>query len=130
MPGGEMIFLIDDDLIQLKVAAKMIEQTVEDKVIKQFQEADSALSYLRENAQHCSLLPDIILLDLNMPEMTGWDFLNLFEEIKLSLDKEIKIFIVTSSPDEADIRKSKTYSSVQGYILKPLTKEKIISLFC
>lgn len=129
MQVEETIFLIDDDLIQLKVAGKMIEQTVQGKIIKQFQEADQALNYLKKEIDEPSLLPDIILLDLNMPEITGWDFLGMFERLKSRLTKQAKIFILTSSPDDADIKKSKTFPSVKGYIIKPLTKEKILDLF-
>lgn len=129
MQGGETIFLIDDDLIQLKVAEKTIEQTVQGKTIRQFQEAGYALEYLKQHVRGGESLPDIILLDLNMPEMTGWDFLDIFENWKDTWNKEIKIYILTSSPDEADIRKSKAYPSVNGYIIKPLTREKILELF-
>lgn len=129
MQHGETIFLIDDDLIQLKVAGRMIEQSVKGKTIKQFQEAEDAINYLRTQASDPAVLPDIILLDLNMPEITGWDFLDTFEYLKETLTKEAKVFILTSSPDEADIKKSKTYPSVQGYIIKPLTKEKILDIF-
>lgn len=129
MLSRETIFLIDDDLIQLKVAGKMIEQVAGGRKIKTFLEAESALDYIQDHTHDPTFLPDIILLDLNMPEMNGWDFLEIFEEAKTSFSKEIKIYILTSSQDEADMEKSTGYASVFGYIVKPLTREKISKLF-
>lgn len=125
----ETIFLIDDDLIQLKIAGKMIEQVSGIRKIKTFLEAESALNFIRNHKEKPSSLPDTILLDLNMPEMNGWDFLEVFEELKQSIEKKIKIYILTSSQDDADMQKSTGYPSVFGYIVKPLTREKITELF-
>ena len=129
MQFRETIFLIDDDLIQLKVAGKMIEQVIGSRKIKTFLEAESALDFIKNHLEKPVFLPDTILLDLNMPEMNGWDFLEVFEEIKPLITKEIKVYILTSSQDDADMEKSTGYPSVFGYIVKPLTREKITKLF-
>lgn len=128
MQSPETIFLIDDDAIQLKVSAKMIERLIPVRKIIPFSGADMAMSYIQRHIHEPSLLPDIILLDLNMPEMSGWDFLEAFEEIYATLPKEIRVHILSSSQDEKDIQKSKNYLSVFGYLVKPLTREKIWSL--
>ena len=66
-------------------------------------------------------LPQLILLDLNMPIMDGWEFLDEF--IKIPCKQKITIYIITSSIDRADVEKAKTYSNVSNYILKPVTIE-------
>ena len=65
----------------------------------------------------------MILLDLNMPILDGWQFLDEF--IHLPLKKEISIFIVTSSIDPSDIEMAKNYKMVKSYIMKPITAQKL-----
>ena len=69
------------------------------------------------------MLPDAILLDLNMPVMDGWQFLDEF--ISLPITKEIHIFIMTSSIDPADIEMAGKYKVVKEYIMKPITTQKL-----
>lgn len=128
MQSPETIFLIDDDAIQLKVSVKMIERLIPVKSIMPFSGAEVAMHYIQQHSKEPDLLPDIILLDLNMPEMSGWDFLEIFEDIRLTLPKEVRVHILSSSQDEKDVEKSKNYLSVYGYLVKPLTWEKITSL--
>jgi CheY-like chemotaxis protein len=90
-----------------------------------YTEAGNAIEFLAQNNTNPELIPDVILLDLNMPVVDGWDFLEKFDAIKPSLVKEIRIFIVSSSVDEKDISRSQSYVSVKGFISKPLTPEII-----
>lgn len=71
-------------------------------------------------------IPDIILLDLNMPILDGWGFLAEF--ITLPISKKITIYIVTSSINPIDINKAKTYESVSNYIIKPITRNSIVEI--
>jgi CheY-like chemotaxis protein len=80
------------------------------------------LDYLQENKNKITSLPDYIFLDLYMPNGSGWDFLNGFQEIYRSLRKEIKIFVVSSSIFQMDINRSKSYPFVASYITKPLIR--------
>lgn len=128
MQSLETIFLIDDDAIQLKVSSKMIERVIPIRKIVSFPGADVALDFIQEHRADPDQLPDIILLDLNMPEMSGWDFLDSFEGIRESLPKKVRIHILSSSQDEKDIQRSRNYESIRGYLVKPLTREKILSL--
>jgi CheY-like chemotaxis protein len=78
---------------------------------------------LAKNCDKPSSLPDVILLDLNMPILDGWQFLDEF--VKLPIKKEIAIFIVTSSIDPSDIEMVKKYDIVKSYIMKPITAQKL-----
>ena len=119
------VFIIDDDSIHQRIAQIMIEKHKLFDDYTSFTEAEKAIIYIKDHKKDATALPDVILLDLNMPVIDGWDFLDLFENIREELKKIIRIFIVTSSVDEKDILKSQSYSSVCGFISKPLSPEII-----
>jgi CheY-like chemotaxis protein len=70
----------------------------------------------------------MILLDLNMPFMDGWEFLTAFEAIRDSLSKSIVIYVVSSSIDERDALRARSYGDVQDYLEKPVTTDRIRTL--
>ena len=121
------VFIIDDDSIHQRIAQIMIEKHKLFDDYMSFTEAEMAIVFIKKNKNIKEALPDVILLDLNMPVMDGWDFLNVFEKISKDLNKEVKIFILSSSVDEKDIIKSKGFSSVSGFISKPLSPEIILN---
>ena len=119
------VFIIDDDPIHQRIAQIMIAKHKLFDEFVSYTEAGEALEVLENNTDVTESLPDVILLDLNMPVIDGWGFLEKFDKIKTGLAKEIKIFIVSSSVDEKDISRSQSYSSVKGFISKPLTPDII-----
>lgn len=119
------IFIIDDDSIHHRIAQIIIEKHKLFDEYTSFTEAAEALTFLKGNQQNPHKLPDVILLDLNMPVVDGWDFLEVFEKISSGFIKIIRIFIVTSSVDEKDRIRSQSYPSVSGFISKPLSPEII-----
>ncbi|HEX8378373.1 MAG TPA: response regulator [Pedobacter sp.] len=119
------IFIVDDYLINLRVAEMIVRRNKEFDTITSYEDAKAALSFISDNRDNESNLPDIILLDLHMPVMDGWEFIEKFEEIYSSLIKSVKIIILTSSTDQRDIQRSKQYSTVKGFYSKPLTVEML-----
>jgi CheY-like chemotaxis protein len=114
------IVLIDDDPISTFVTEKLITKNV--KVPCQFFKYQSAKRALEEIQE---INPHYLFLDLNMPEMTGWDFLDKFNPN----NEEAQIYILSSSVDERDISKASQYSIVKDYLSKPLIKKYIKNIF-
>ena len=127
MANTSIVFIIDDDPIHQRISQIMISKNQIYDEFASYTEADKALEFLKVNSNDPDKLPDVILLDLNMPVVDGWDFLEAFENIKQDLKKTIRVFIVTSSVDEKDITRSKLFTSVKGFISKPLTPDVIRS---
>lgn len=73
-------------------------------------------------------MPDVIFLDINMPIMNGWQFLEQFKQIQPKIDKEITIYLVSSSFDDRDINRSKEYTEVTDYIIKPVKRSNLLSV--
>src|SRR5215831_5875250 len=119
------VCLIDDDSMYLFLVKKLIEkQQVCDNILE-FSKAADALSFLKENARDTDLLPDIILLDINMPEMNGWEFIKGYQQIKSLISKSITIYMVSSSIDEEDRMRSQTLPEITDFMIKPLTADKL-----
>ncbi|HWV65559.1 response regulator [Chitinophaga sp.] len=122
------IFIVDDDPIHQQIAKIMIERQAISSHIRVFSDAQDVLDLLRENVGDVEALPDLILLDLNMPVMDGWEFLEEYATFQEQLPKQIRIFVLTSSIDEKDKERVNAYSFVTGYLTKPLSKEIIAHL--
>lgn len=119
-----LVLLVDDDEIYKFIGSKIIESTNLVKRIKTFSNGEEAINFLKSNSKNVDLLPEIILLDLNMPIMDGFEFLEKYILLEPKLGKKITIYIVSSSVSPADIEKINQISEVSDYIIKPITKEK------
>lgn len=83
------------------------------------------LDYIEEHKSEPERLPDMIFIDLNMPLFSGWDFLNRMEKMQDKIEKDIPVFVISSSlrPDDKAI--TSQYAFVQDFISKPVNKEDI-----
>ncbi len=115
--------VIDDDRINNMVCESVIKKLHEQNQVISFLRAEDALNYLKNNI---SVKPDIILLDINMPEMDGWEFLDNYQ--KLNGDNKAQIFMLSSSINQNDFDKAKTYTQVLDYIVKPFSKDKLMKI--
>ncbi|MCU0320876.1 MAG: response regulator [Chitinophagaceae bacterium] len=122
------ICLVDDDRIYQFTAKKIIESTGFTQGLLSFYNGQEAIDYFNNNVHDVAKLPDIIFLDINMPVKDGWQFLEEFKQLVHTINKQITIFMVSSSVDDYDIKKSKEYSVVTDYIIKPINKERFIQL--
>jgi CheY-like chemotaxis protein len=120
--------MIDDDRLLILLTRKIIELADRSVVVNSLCNGNEGLNYLKENANNTELLPDIIFLDLNMPVMDGWDFLEEYSSIESEMGKKIRIVLFSSTISPVDFERAKRYAIVYDFIIKPLNKEKFISL--
>lgn len=114
------LVLIDDDEIFTYLTKKTIDQSELVETLKIFNNGKYGIDFIKRCVVDKTDLPDVILLDLSMPIMDGWNFLEEFAKVKTV--KKIKIYICSSSISPQDVDRAKTYGI--DYIVKPITKDK------
>ncbi len=128
MNSTKTIFLIDDDPIFVFLTKKTILKTGQEQKIEVFSNGKEAIDFFLGNKKNSELLPEIIFLDLSMPVMDGWQFLDELSTFINEISKKIDIYIVSSSISPLDLEKSTTYSFVKEFIVKPLSQDKYTSI--
>ena len=119
----ETIWLVDDDEIYRYITKTYIEfEDAADHIVS-FNSGEEAINKLEH--KNGDNYPDVILLDINMPRMNGWDFLDKFKEIKPEIAHKINIFMVSSSDNEIDLKRAGSYEEVIDYVPKPVDDTKI-----
>ncbi len=122
MSRFKKVLLVEDDPITILVCDRIMKMNGFAEVVKSCENGQLAIDYLKElSAQND--VPEIIFLDINMPVMNGWDFLDELENIKGSLPTLPRIFILSSTVDPEDYKKAKSFSTVEDFISKPLSKD-------
>ena len=125
MKVKDSVCIIDDDHIFIYGVKRLIEETsfCDDLIV--YQNGQDALNELKEKASQGEDLPSIIFLDLNMPMMTGWEFLDEYLQIENRDPTDSKVYIVSSSIDPKDLLRIKDYNVIRNYILKPVTSDDL-----
>lgn len=124
------IFIIDDDLIIVYGIQKMLKMNASCDDISTFANGKLAFESIQELQHSTSSMPDVIFLDINMPIMDGWQFLEEF--IALPLDQKVRINILTSSIDPYDLQQYEHYKKQTAHTLsynqKPLKSDGIVEI--
>jgi CheY-like chemotaxis protein len=114
----KLTFIIDDDPVFVLLFKKIMLKIGQFETVLNFENGQLALEALIEKFNNNEPMPDIIFLDINMPVMDGWEFLKALEKYKFK-DK-LKIYMVSSSIDPTEIKKSKNFKTVKQFISKPV----------
>jgi CheY-like chemotaxis protein len=128
MDNKLIIAIIDDDAIFQFIGKRFIEsfESVDKTLI--FSDGKDAIDFLYLNVNDTDKLPDIIFLDINMPVMNGWLFLNRYIKLKSEIEKKIMIYIVSSSNNPDDVIQAKSILEVTDYLIKPINRDKYASI--
>lgn len=119
------LWIIDDDPMASFYIKRLAELGELARIITIYDKARGALEYLTNHKKNVEHLPDVILLDIYMPDMDGWTFVDEFAQLKDELEKRIEIFIISSSGHLKDINRARSLPEVRSFLQKPITLEAL-----
>lgn len=120
------IAVVDDDEIYHLTIAKMIEFSKIECKVQYFFDGQEAIDFLYSEINDVDKLPDVIMLDINMPNMDGWEFMEEYAlKLKPKLPKPITVYMVSSSINQKDIDRANKISDVSSYLVKPITEPQL-----
>ena len=116
--------LIDDDPITIFLTERLLRHEGLSDTAASFQSPTEALAFLLRQIP-AGLVPQVILLDLNMPLVSGWDFLDMLKRHEVRLQGQCIVYLLTSSMAPSDEARAKEHPLVAGLLHKPLDKRQI-----
>ena len=122
-PKFETVMIIDDNTIDLYISSRLIIKNYFGKKVLEFSDAIEALKYLQDNQDNISVLPQIIFIDIYMPLMSGFEFLEAYDKLPTNLKNHCKAFIISSTIDDDDIARANSDKNVVHFQVKPINKE-------
>lgn len=127
-PRFKKVMVIDDNEFDCYITAKLIDNTNLATEVLEFNSAELALQYLVENQNDLNMLPELIFLDIYMPLMDGFDFINMFRLLPEAVVNHCELCIVSTTVDDYHIHKAKIDESIRLFTSKPITVEFLQSL--
>jgi CheY-like chemotaxis protein len=122
-------FIIDDDEVYIYAIKRLIKiQNLCDEVLV-FTDGKQAVDYLEEHQNDGTPMPEVIMIDVNMPVLDGWGFIEAFQKMDLESTKNTKLFMISSSIDPRDVKKAKEIPLIIKYIFKPITFDELKEVF-
>lgn len=119
--------VIDDSKLDCFIAEKIIKNTGKCETIRSFLQAREALDFIATHP-HDDLSHTIILVDIQMPIMNGFEFVEAFEKLPGHIVNNYTIYVISSSINENDLQKVHNYKSVKQFLNKPLTSNNLSAL--
>ena len=128
MEQKKRIMIIDDNLIDQMITAHVLRSNTSNEEILIMENAYSALDYFETNKNNLNVIPSLILLDLDMPGMSGYEFLQHFKNFAQELKDLCRIIVLTGSDIQADLDRVEADPYVSKLINKPLSKNQLIPM--
>ncbi|GGH18090.1 response regulator [Mucilaginibacter phyllosphaerae] len=122
------VIVLDDDQIQQLILKKMMGKygITSDTIFTD--DGVNVLEFLSAHKNEKKILPELLFLDLNMPKLNGWRFLEGLKVLYPELIKPLNVYILSSSVDPKDVKRSEKYAFVKSYLIKPVTRERLSSI--
>ena len=117
------VMIIDDSTFDLYIASSMIRNNKFAENVMEYSNAEKALLYLQDNQDDLKKLPKVIFLDIYMPFMTGFEFLERYAKLSDKLKKYCRVYVLSSTIADSDIERTLIDLNTESFLLKPLTKE-------
>lgn len=122
--------VVDDDRSNNLICEFSLRRFSADTDIKTFLKPEDALEFIREKyVESTETFPTVVFLDINMPVLTGWEFLNIFKEFENKIKQQFQVYLLTSSIDRRDREKAELNPLVQGFLCKPLSTAVVRNIF-
>ena len=120
--------LVDDNPNDNFFHEREIKKTSQETIVITKSSGIDALHYLKEKKDDEDMQPDMIFLDINMPGMNGWEFLQEYNKLDKALQSRVIVIMLTTSGNPDDQERAKSWNFVSDFIIKPLTREKMKDL--
>jgi len=122
--------LVDDDVLNNILTKMILKKSFEEVQINVFTVPEDGLEFMKSEPDHNPLAGKTTLfLDINMPTLSAWEYLEAFDLFDASIKEQYNIYILSSSIDPKDIKRAKENPLVANFIEKPINKDKIIKMF-
>jgi two-component SAPR family response regulator len=121
----QKFIVVDDDYINNIYCRIIIEMAFPEADIQTYTDPETALVYIQSAYNNSKAFDTILFLDINMPALTGWEFLEAYEQFDLTVKNKLNIYMLSSSIDPHDKERANANKNVLDYIEKPLTREQV-----
>lgn len=127
-PKFQKVMIIDDNNIDLYITKRLIIKNKFGKKVLEYADASEALRYLQDHQDNIPMLPLVIFIDIYMPGMSGFQFMEAYDKLPAALKKHCRVFIISSTIDEYDIERCRLNTNVTSFQVKPITKDFLESI--
>lgn len=122
------LFIIDDDDIFHRILEIMVQKSNTFEKVTHFNRSKNGLEYLVTHKSDAAMLPDVLFVDLSMPEMNGWEVLDELRPLLPLLSKQITVYIVTTAISSFEMARAEKYPFVSEFISKPVSFDKLVAI--
>jgi CheY-like chemotaxis protein len=122
------LYIVDDDETYQFILKRIVSENCSVKEVKGFLNGRQAIDGLSASIGKPDQIPELILLDLTMPVMDGWQFLEHYISLQPRIKKKIEIYIASSSVNPQDVERARAIEQVTDYVVKPITREKFADI--